>query len=514
MLLVLLAATVISALPYSWLALFLLLVMLFITFRTVLPRFRLAITVLLVFLMPLVVAPSLRYLTSLSTTILGIMAAASMLPVLYLVDDSLRQNAQSISPSLGRETEGRYISAIFISLSILALVMLLLSFVLGNRTLLSTAVVFALYLAGILWRVFLAIPRRPFAVTAVWRRVIAGGTINISHYVTSRASVKLYGLISPVEPWVRAVPQKLVLDEGKVELELSLTPPLAGPSHPGLRVSALDPWGFIQVDQLIEPVALQVIPRARYAEWLARQYLEQAKAGVVEAAALPPRAIIMPKRGIEYNNSRSYQPGDQLRDIDWKHTIKLNQLIIKEYIEAGKQAAIIAVNLAVAGTEAADKLAWSLITAALTLAQEGIPTALAAYNQQRVVLTLALTDPREILKQTLSLVKEISSIEFAHRYLEMPDFGNLRRNIAQLRHVQSEPAQRLLRILDFEYRAIEHAAKSHPAMVALSLLSERTPISATILLVSQLNHDAEAIQLATEKLSRREFAIIPVDASR
>ena len=64
-----------------------------------------------------------------------------------------------------------------------------------------------------------------------------------------------------------------------MQLNLSITSPLAGPSYPQLQVSVIDPWGFTQVNQAIEPVELHVISRARYAEWLALRYLEQTGVG-------------------------------------------------------------------------------------------------------------------------------------------------------------------------------------------------------------------------------------------
>ena len=91
------------------------------------------------------------------------------------------------------------------------------------------------------------------------------------------------------------------------------------------------------------------------------------------------------KWGKEYFASRNYLPGDPLKNIDWKHTLKLNELIVKEYIETGGQAAVLAVNLSVNSAEEADKIALNLITAALTFAQEAIPAALAVYNHQKVV---------------------------------------------------------------------------------------------------------------------------------
>lgn len=76
---------------------------------------------------------------------------------------------------------------------------------------------------------------------------------------------------------------------------------------------------------------------------------------------------------------------------------------------------------------------------------------------------------------------------------------------------KSEPAQRLLDILNFKYRSIEEYAKSHPASIALSDTTKQVPAPVTILLVSQLNHDAEVITVLTEKLSRRRFTTVPVE---
>jgi hypothetical protein len=157
------------------------------------------------------------------------------------------------------------------------------------------------------------------------------------------------------------------------------------------------------------------------------------------------------------------------------------------------------------------KIAFNLITTALTLTQEAIPTGLAVYNHQKVILTTAILDPREILKRTLSLVKDITSVEFAYRLLQLSNLGKLRRDITQLRRATSEPAQQLLNILNFEYQAIEKTAKNHPATLALSSVAEQAPPPATIVLISQLNHDVEALLVTTEKLSRREFTTIPIE---
>jgi uncharacterized protein (DUF58 family) len=223
--------------------------------------------------------------------------------------------------------------------------------------------------------------------------------------------------------------------------------------------------------------------------------------------------IIKPKTGIEYQESRTYQPGDPLRDIDWKHTLKLSQLIVREYQDGGERAAIIAVNLAVADEEAMDKLAFNLITVALTLARENIPTALAAYNHQKVILSTGIIQSAEMLTRALSLVKEITIVKFTERLLEPTDIAKIRRNIRQLQQTESEPAQRLLDIFNFENRSIEEVARNHPVTLALATVTRNVPTPAIILLVSPLNHDAEAVLITAEKLARRNFNTMPVETA-
>ena len=511
LLLVLLVATVLLSLPYSPLALILFLVMLFVTFRLLKPRLNVVILVAVIFLLALMLEPFVHYLvytTQLPSRPLQLMMAMAIVPAIYLLDYELRKNAAGMTPAHGKG--GRHGTSILRAVLVSVMAMLLVSLITKNGVLLFAGLILILYLLVTLLRVLRAIPKLPLHVPATWKRVVAGTTADVSLYATSKASMKLHCLLSAVNSWAEITPQRFTLTGAKIELNLTVTPPLAGPSYPQFQVSVIDPWGFIQVNQAIEPVELRVIPRARYAEWLAMRFLEQTGAGATVASTIPPESLLVPKRGIEYLDSRTYQPGDQLSAIDWKHTLKLNQLVIKEYIEAGEQTAIIAVNLSVSNAEEADKLAFNVITTALTLAREAIPTALVVYNHESVVVTTAVTDPREILKQTLLLVKDITAVEFPHRFLQLPDLAKLRRNITQLKQVTSEASQRLLGMLDFEYRAIEEAAKNHWATLALLQVTEQVRPPAMVVLLSQLNHDAEVVLVTAEKLTRRGFTTLSI----
>ena len=509
MMLVLLAVIIISALPYSLLALCLLSIIFVTAIRPMPPRFIVVVTVATIFLTPLVLAPLLNSLVLLPPTAVHIIAVALTLPAVYLLDHSLRQNTY-YQPRFMKARTGRHITQALASLFISTLVIMMLSLLTGNPALLFTSIIFLLYLMGALTGVLFTIPKQPLTTPTTMKRIIAGITGSMPLQITNLAQVKMPSHLNPAVPWFKATPQSCILNRGKTKLEISFTPPLAGQFYPQLQISALDPRGFIQTDQVLEPLQLHIIPRARYAEWLAQKYLEQMGAGVISASTLPPQAAMVTKRGVEYMDSRTYQPGDQLKDIDWKHTLKLSQLIVREYSEAGEQAAIIAVNLSVADAEEADKLAFNLITVALTLARENIPSALAAYNHQRVINNIAITDPITILRHALELVKEISLVQFSERHLEPSDIAKIRRNITQLKRAKSEPSQRLLDVLNFEYRAIEEAAKNHPATITLSAAVKQAPSPAMIFLISQLNHDAEAILVTAEKLSRRKFTTVPV----
>lgn len=509
--LALLAAAVLSPMPHSLLALGLLLVVLFTTFRPVPQRFNILIIMVAIFLLPLTLESLLTYL--LQTTLLPLIfaqlsALISIVPAIYLLDYNLKQNAKEITPA--DNATGRRISYITRSVAIATILLVLISILIDNRVLLFTSLAIVLYWTINLARTFQAIPSEPVDIPTVEKRLITGNTASIPVFATNRARFNLHCQLSPSEAWSAISPQKITLGGNRVKLKLTVTPPLAGPLFPRIKISAIDCRGLMRVNQIAQPLELQVIPRARYAEWLAMKYLGQTGITATTAPS-PAEDNLVPTRGIEYYGSRAFQSGDSLNYIDWKHTLKLKRLIIKEFTGASKHAALIAVNLAVNDAVEADKLSFHLITTALTLARQAIPAALVAYDQEKVILATSVTDPKQILKQTMRLVKDIKIAELTTRCLQPEAMGKLRRNISSLKSAKSEPAQRLLNMLDFKQRAIEQASKNHTATTALSQAIRRVPAPAIILLVSQMNHDAEALLVTTDKLTRQGYTTLRIE---
>ncbi|MDD5126673.1 MAG: DUF58 domain-containing protein [Dehalococcoidales bacterium] len=508
--LLLLVTAILSAPPYLILSLVLLVGMLFLTLRPVAPpRFNIIAAIGVIFLLPPALVTPIGQITNLPATAIELSTAISVLPVVYLLDYYLRQYATRLHP-IPSAIKGRRVTTMYRTLLSTILVTIVIAILLDVRVLLATAIIFASYLLVITLHIFFTVPRASLAPASISRRVIAHATAEATLEITSRAKAGVYGAVQPVDPWLEITPQYFALKGNTAKLVMRITPPLSGTSRPMLLAAVCDIRGLVQVNEALEPLELHVIPRARYAEWLAGKYLEQSGAGAVPSTDLTSQELLATTRGIEYQSSRSYQPGDPLQGIDWKHTMKLQQFIISEFAEAGMPPAIIAVNLSVTESEEADNLAFNLVTAALTLARNLIPSALTVYNQQEVLLTTAVTAPEETLKRALALTKNITVSGNPQQYLEAPDVMRLRRSISELKRVESEAVRRLLDILSFEQKAIEKTAQENPATMALTLATQQVPAPAVVLLISQLNHDTEAVLVNTEKLARRNYTVLPI----
>jgi uncharacterized protein (DUF58 family) len=507
-LLVLLAAAGTATLPYIVIPVVLLLIVLL---PFILPQplgINIVINLLVISLGPLAFESGLVRLFALSMAAAQFLAVIIFVPFFYRLDQELKKNATSFQmPKTVRD--GRRLTKISVSLVISASALIIMAPLVNHLVLLLSGGCILLYMLGMLLRLWFTIPRRPFSIEAVTKRIIAGTESNILIQLNNPTSLSLRAYLRPLETWLKVSPDKIILNGTPGQMGVSVTPPLAGQSRPRLQITAIDNRGLIEINQQIEPVQLHVIPRAKYAEWLATKYLEQASSGTT-SSAYSPLFTKLSKHGVEYSESRTYQPGDALRDVDWKHTLKLSQMIVSEYEGAGDQAVIIAVNLSVADAEEADKVAFNLITAAVTMAIRNIPAALIAYNDRDVILSSELTHPQEILKQALLLVKDISSGKFSTRYLAPLDINRLKRNINLLKQTKLEPARKLLDIFNFELQALEDEAGNHPATLALISTAKRVPAPAMILLVSQLNHDAEAILVTCDKLARRKYTTLQV----
>ena len=286
---------------------------------------------------------------------------------------------------------------------------------------------------------------------------------------------------------------------------MSLSPELSGPSKVKLAGWAIDRLGLIQTRFELEPINLYVIPRARYASWLAKKYLAETRPGALPLLTdmRTLTTIYGFQRGIEYYGNRQYQPGDSLKNIDWKHSLNRREFITKEFAEFQGKPAVMLVNLAVGSAEEADKLACNIIVTAISLARENILTALAAYNTERVELTTAALEPRRLVFQSLLLAREMVTIVNPVKYLSPPDVMRLKSDINRLRHLESGPSKALLNLLEIEYGSLYDNAKHSPATRALSEVFARIDKQSNIIVISCRNGDTEALAFNEFSFARK-----------
>lgn len=446
--------------------------------------------------------------------LLGVWASAAFtLPLLPLLDYNLRQAA--LGCDFGNAGEGRRPTQSCLSLSLSVIAVGVVALALNNWGLLLSCILAASYLTGVIGLALRRTAMAPIGAEVLSHRVVAGDPTRVSVRLANHCGLGGQLQLASPYPWFRIQPGLLLVDKPSLEVEASFAPPLAGPTAVSSQASFLDPWGLLRISFKLEMLRLFVIPRARYAEWLARRYLESSQPGGQEAiTSVAPATQRASRKGMEFYGLRPYQPGDSAWAIDWKHTRKLHRMVVKEFLDTGVEGAVLAINLSVVDEEEKDRLACGLITTALTLVRENIPSSLAAYTHEGVVMTSRRLDPRQVLLRTLSLAQDIRVTLSPLRYLAIPDVAQLRANLYRLRQSKGASAMRLADLLQIEYTAVSRAAKESPATVALAAALASVNGKVNIIVLSGRNHDAEALAISRYVLREKGYSVLDVDLGK
>lgn len=118
-------------------------------------------------------------------------------------------------------------------------------------------------------------------------------------------------------------------------------------------------------------------------------------------------------RGVEFSEVREYQPGDDVRSIDWNVTARLGTAYIKRYIEERALTVMFLIDLSASGS-----FGSRTRTKGQLAAQVAAVLALAAARNHDRVGALFFTDrverylaPRQGRRQALRMVSELLTIE-------------------------------------------------------------------------------------------------------
>ena len=141
-------------------------------------------------------------------------------------------------------------------------------------------------------------------------RMNAGSELTYNITITTRPRVRAVMEIRTPRS-IRLGHTRLYID-GEARVGAMAKYALGGVKRPRLTITFLDLRGLVRVSRVVRHPSITVIPRARTAIQIARGLLAQTALGAED-----PRGV------------REYMPGDPIRRIYWKKSVKLNRLIIK-----------------------------------------------------------------------------------------------------------------------------------------------------------------------------------------
>lgn len=501
--LVLVIAAIAAPVSYAFLPLLLLAVFLIFEFGHFRPIVRLSLHLLIMLGIPLaseaVLGNWLPFLVS--------------LPLLALVYPDLQMLAESQQPANSRFKVRP--TDISLRLELLVGLVVLVALSLGKPALALVSGTLGLFIAGLAAYAWLRLNQAPLTSLQKVHRVVAGKDLNFSTVFSTPSKSAGWAHLpagtespdarseGPYGPIVH--PRRFSANDKGTEVSFHLKPDLAGPRKVDVQAVLFDRWGLLQFRSTIRVAELNVIPRARYAAWLAEKYLESTAAGSIPMVSAISTAKLSQRagQGMDYYGSRTYQPGDNARRMDWKHTLKLGELIVREFDAALTSEALLLVNLVAEDAEEADRLVYKWIASAMTLGFEGIPASLALYDDESVRLVTGKLNAREIVSKSLEASRDVVIKPAPVRYLKPRDPLGLRADITRLKNADEPSLNGLVQFLDLELRAMAETASLSPCTAALDAATAKKGTQATVLFISARNHDVEAISMARQRMKSK-----------
>ena len=434
-----------------------------------------------------------------------------VLPVLVLFDRALKIRASRANFNLdvkpGKRTD-KYLLYLVAPLPALAIVAVLM----GAWVLALSCGVVALYILVIYLYSWRKLKTSAINAEKTVYRVIAGsktrGYIMLVNHTRMPMKVKLV----PAYEWFKLRADTFMFDTTKKQVDVDFEPLLSGPEAVTVHVHLRDSRGIVTALIKLEVMQLFVISRSRYARWLAEKYLRISRGGSLSTQESESTQSKYPSRvGLDFYGFREYLPGDNIRNLDFKRSLKFGYLLSQEYLDTSTEKAALMVNLAVADDEEKDLLVANLITTALTLAKDGIPFSIGAYDMRDIVEAGRLQGPKKGLINALAIADKVEIQQFPQRYLEPSDIVRLTGNIRRLQNVQSVPAQKMASLLKMEYSVFYESAKHNPATLALKKVMDLATGKPNIIFISGKNHDAETIELINIGLQKRGYQTLVLD---
>ena len=291
--------------------------------------------------------------------------------------------------------------------------------------------------------------------------------------------------------------------EERLNTVVSLTPLLGGPSDVMLRASVTDALGLIHLGQSMDVADMNVIPRARVARWAAEEFLEHRGGGLESGRTLSGQVagFLAGQTGVEYLSSRVYVPGDSLLAIDWKHTSRLQVLVVKTFDDGSKPPGLLLVNLSATGADEADRLVYEFLSAALTIAAMSYGASVAVYDHKGDRGTTPVVWGRELVRAALDACVDVRIAPAWRRVLRPVSLQELQGRVARVRRVGGEVAPRLASLLGLKEQALRVHLEGEP-LGTLLRGSEQRYHPTWCVAISAMHGDAEAVLTGLRRMER------------
>jgi uncharacterized protein (DUF58 family) len=176
-------------------------------------------------------------------------------------------------------------------------------------------------------------------------------------------------------------------------------------------------------------------------------------------------------RGMEFDEVREYQPGDEIRTIDWNVTARTGKPYVKRYVEERELTVLFLVDLSASGEFGSHKKTKNQVAAELC----ALLAFAAVKNNDKVGLTI-FTDhietfipPQKGTRHVLRLIREVLSFEAKHANTNIAEALDYIGKITNKRSV-------IFLISDFQERGFEKSmrvmSKRHD-LIAVSINDPR-----------------------------------------
>ena len=301
-------------------------------------------------------------------------------------------------------------------------------------------VVFLILFVGILvelvWiRIVTSKPSRWFAahesgsaLPPTKRKLYPGQSSNIEFSFVKKAARK--AKISSDLPFLRLEPSKIRAQDSLTKVKAVFKAPFAGEySSKEMRIEVTGPFDLFGANCAI-PVKMEyvVVPRVIQVALTSVKLL--GKSGIGEFP------INKPGIGTEFYDMRTYQAGDDIRQMNWKATARRGELIVNEFAREVRLAYYIVLEASASEYFDRDRLASAFLQIANALTMQRIRFGVIIHDGVRVTALKEIGEPPGSLEFALSHALEFANVK--------SEFSDLREELTAVPTSNIKSSQRIL----------------------------------------------------------------------